>query len=617
MAVNIQITAESAQAAAALQQFATQASSAFKVVEQSAAKATAATAVSAGQLKSTARALSGTLTNLTYTASMFAGPGVQQIVYPLMLMGKELKGVSSAMKLLHVSAPMAVTGLASVTAIAVAGAAAWSAYKARIEEAHAAQMLMLQQADFKVTLLGLLDANKDRLKPGEADEWKKKLREATAEGFTTKTEKVKGTEVVAGPFGSFTREVEREQIVKTETALLATVEKEVRARLAAVLLTKAEQEDLKKLGDLHAEIYKDRKVGFDKERTEARETWEIEKARIIELTKGAKTQEDHQQAQFVFNDARLKFEEKLADIDRREREEKHKSWLEELKHIKDKEERADEFYAREEEHDRQTAAHRREMDQQDIERNWRLTDAQRFNQLKAGGFSPDGADPSSMSEQWTLAIVNVRNQLGTTAQIVGSAFTNLVGGAINTISSGITGLITRTQTWMGFLSNIGSMILNEIVSAIVKMFVAWVIGERTKTAVVTAGAGQEAAAKAPGALFDSISSWGVAAAIGAAALIAALASFDAGGYTGDGGRLQPAGVVHRGEWVMPADTVRQFGHANMAMIQGGQMPVLRGGDSRANNIHITPIMDPRSAAEYMRDHIEVIAADVFRRERGA
>ena len=35
--------------------------------------------------------------------------------------------------------------------------------------------------------------------------------------------------------------------------------------------------------------------------------------------------------------------------------------------------------------------------------------------------------------------------------------------------------------------------------------------------------------------------------------------FAAGGYTGAGGKYDPAGIVHRGEYVMDADTVRRAG----------------------------------------------------------
>jgi hypothetical protein len=52
----------------------------------------------------------------------------------------------------------------------------------------------------------------------------------------------------------------------------------------------------------------------------------------------------------------------------------------------------------------------------------------------------------------------------------------------------------------------------------------------------------------------SISSFGAAAILGIVALVAALAMFGgfaAGGYTSRGPRNEPAGVVHKGEWVAP------------------------------------------------------------------
>src|SRR5690606_29940330 len=50
---------------------------------------------------------------------------------------------------------------------------------------------------------------------------------------------------------------------------------------------------------------------------------------------------------------------------------------------------------------------------------------------------------------------------------------------------------------------------------------------------------------------------GAAAALAAiAAIFVALKGFEAGGYTGAGYRSEVAGVVHRGEYVLPADVVR-------------------------------------------------------------
>ncbi len=42
--------------------------------------------------------------------------------------------------------------------------------------------------------------------------------------------------------------------------------------------------------------------------------------------------------------------------------------------------------------------------------------------------------------------------------------------------------------------------------------------------------------------------------------------YDAGGYTGAGGKNDPAGIVHRGEYVMSQDAVRRLGVRNLEML---------------------------------------------------
>lgn len=46
-----------------------------------------------------------------------------------------------------------------------------------------------------------------------------------------------------------------------------------------------------------------------------------------------------------------------------------------------------------------------------------------------------------------------------------------------------------------------------------------------------------------------------------------LFGFASGGYTGDGGKYQPAGVVHRGEYVFPSEAVRRLGVSTLANLQ--------------------------------------------------
>ena len=48
-----------------------------------------------------------------------------------------------------------------------------------------------------------------------------------------------------------------------------------------------------------------------------------------------------------------------------------------------------------------------------------------------------------------------------------------------------------------------------------------------------------------------------------ASFIGGLLGFASGGYTGDGGKHEPAGVVHRGEYVFSKETVQRLGAGNL------------------------------------------------------
>lgn len=56
---------------------------------------------------------------------------------------------------------------------------------------------------------------------------------------------------------------------------------------------------------------------------------------------------------------------------------------------------------------------------------------------------------------------------------------------------------------------------------------------------------------------------------GMGGLFGKLLGFSEGGYTGDGGKHEPAGVVHRGEFVIPADVVKRLGVRNLEGLRRG------------------------------------------------
>jgi hypothetical protein len=211
-------------------------------------------------------------------------------------------------------------------------------------------------------------------------------------------------------------------------------------------------------------------------------------------------------------------------------------------------------------------------------------------------------------------------QLGTSAQIVGRAMSTFIGGAVDSIAGGIRGLLSMTMTWGQALRSIASGILNSVVDAIARMFAEWIVGRLLVSSVEKTAAAGELAAKAPVALMDSISSWGVAAAVGIAGLLAAMAalgSFESGGFTGAGPRKAPAGVVHRGEYVVPASSVSRLGLDWFEAAAAGMAPSSQGSDpstgGRTLNQKLNVFLDRRAWIAASRDDIEAIAIDAMSR----
>jgi hypothetical protein len=186
------------------------------------------------------------------------------------------------------------------------------------------------------------------------------------------------------------------------------------------------------------------------------------------------------------------------------------------------------------------------------------------------------------------------------SQQIADSLTNVIGSAVDGISGSIEGLITGTMTWGDALRNVYSTLMQSVVKAIADMAAQWIVSHVIMKGVaigfdavlsmlgwkrVAESNAQEAAktpALATNAALASAGSFGISAIVGVAVLLAALAAiglsggFAEGGYTGAGGKYDVAGIVHRGEYVMPAATVNRIGVNNLeAMRQGGELPTGR------------------------------------------
>jgi hypothetical protein len=184
----------------------------------------------------------------------------------------------------------------------------------------------------------------------------------------------------------------------------------------------------------------------------------------------------------------------------------------------------------------------------EIDSDFTLTGAEKFKKKAAIATADErkrmGADPESFTQNFAKSLNDFRTQLGTLAQQTAHLFTNVIGTAIQGVSQGITGLIHGTVTWSQALANVGDMILNVVIQALVNMFAAWVTGRNSVSAAELAAQAVELPGKIMDALATAISSYGVAAVIGIAALVAGLGVGMAAamGAFADGGR-PPVGEI--------------------------------------------------------------------------
>lgn len=171
--------------------------------------------------------------------------------------------------------------------------------------------------------------------------------------------------------------------------------------------------------------------------------------------------------------------------------------------------------------------------------------------------------------------------------------------SLNTVSSSITGVLNGTQSINEGLANIANTVLSSVVQSFVQMGADWVksaimgqtaqvsaiatttaasvAGTATTTAASTSAAAATTAAWTPAAIVASIGSFGGAAAIGLAAVVAALAF--SGGLSGkrkNGGPVSAGGMYQVGEGNKPE--IYQASNGRQYMIPGDSGSVISNKD---------------------------------------
>ena len=231
-----------------------------------------------------------------------------------------------------------------------------------------------------------------------------------------------------------------------------------------------------------------------------------------------------------------------------------------------------------------------------------------------------GPNPKSFIENFSANLTKLRSQWGTFQQQMASGLSGQISNAVQSVSNGIHGWLSGAMNFKQGLTSIWQGFAQSAEQAFVDMLAKYAMNKVMMFAIDQAIAAKgfllsaAMAAKSlilwlPSAIAASISSFGLAAAIGAAAVIGIVASggFEDGGFTG-GSEGRPAGVVHGQEFVWSAPAVRNIGVGNLerahqAAMTGGS-GVSSGVGASGGSGTIILAMSPEDVARSQRGYVD-------------
>ena len=248
----------------------------------------------------------------------------------------------------------------------------------------------------------------------------------------------------------------------------------------------------------------------------------------------------------------------------------------------------------------------------------------------AGFLSSMGLDPNEWND-WALRGLEAVSKLTDGFNSLGESITESLGSALTTftdgLADGIAGAIVKGEDLRETMNNVAQSILTNIISAIIKMGIQWaatqlmmsVIGDtmKKKEELTNAESAAVIAAEwATAATYVSTATMGGAVAAGESALLTALATnqglafagYADGGYTGNGDKYDPAGIVHKGEYVFTQDDVKRIGLNNLEMMHRGSDSVTNAGlnnnrvsatEQRSSSVSIVNMVDPDMLKAYL------------------
>ncbi|MCV3766470.1 hypothetical protein [Rhizobium sp. TRM95796] len=147
-------------------------------------------------------------------------------------------------------------------------------------------------------------------------------------------------------------------------------------------------------------------------------------------------------------------------------------------------------------------------------------------QAKRDGITLSDAELQKIREK--IAMTDQLNQKNQQVQSSTEGLRNAQQYFAEGFTQSLSGLLTGTTTLQGAVQSL----LNSLIDATLQ---AALLGKGPLSGILGGGTG----------------------------LLGMIFGFSSGGYTGDGGKFEPAGIVHRGEYVMSKDATKRLGAANL------------------------------------------------------
>lgn len=185
-----------------------------------------------------------------------------------------------------------------------------------------------------------------------------------------------------------------------------------------------------------------------------------------------------------------------------------------------------------------------------------------------------------------LARSSLSGLLGDFKSVQASAaesFSSMGASLSDGFSNGVGQAIVYSENLGDSLKDVAKSAVADLISAFVKLGIQIAaqaaLGDtltQSSAAKSAAAGGEVAAAWGPAAIATSVASFGSNTVLAIAGITAALAllpmllgGFATGGYTGNGGKYEPKGIVHGGEYVFSKQRVNEIGLANLERLHSG------------------------------------------------